>query len=98
MILDRFGCMFRMVNSFDKYGYCLISNIYIYVLCCVDGLIEIGNEGSLLAFLSWKDSSPLPIQYFSFSTFTNVEAKWYYDCLREDGTMSNSKVFIIKYI
>ncbi|XP_044740026.1 acetylcholine receptor subunit alpha-like [Chrysoperla carnea] len=45
-----------------------------------DGLIQMGNEGEELAFVSWKDPDPLPIRYVSFGTWTNVEAEWMFDC------------------
>ncbi|KAF5271293.1 hypothetical protein FQR65_LT05308 [Abscondita terminalis] len=51
-----------------------------------DGLIEVGREGEELAFLSWKDNTPLPLKYFSFGTWPGVEAKWYFDCnLKSDS-------------
>lgn len=58
----------------------------------LDGLIEVGKDGSELAFLSWRDPDPVPIEVFSFSTWPGVDAKWYYDCVREDGSTSESQV------
>uniref|UniRef100_A0AAU6PBK1 Nicotinic acetylcholine receptor beta2 n=1 Tax=Protohermes xanthodes TaxID=1452977 RepID=A0AAU6PBK1_9NEOP len=45
-----------------------------------EGLIEVGREGEDLAFLSWKDVSPLPVRFLSFSSWPGVEAKWLFDC------------------
>lgn len=51
-----------------------------------------GKEGEELAFLSWVDPDPLPLKVFSFSTWPGIEAKWYFDCPRDDNSTSNSKV------
>lgn len=53
----------------------------------LDGLIEVAREGEELAFISWKDEDPLPIKYFSFCTWSGVEAKWFFDCSYPEETM-----------
>lgn len=60
----------------------------------LEGLIEVGKEGGNFSILSWQDTDLLPLKYFSFSTWTGVEAKWYFDCPNEATNISsNSKVF-----
>ncbi|XP_045466620.1 acetylcholine receptor subunit alpha [Harmonia axyridis] len=49
-----------------------------------NGVIEVGKEGEELAFISWKDYDPLPITTIGFSTWPGIEAKWYFDCIRDD--------------
>ncbi|CAH0550795.1 unnamed protein product [Brassicogethes aeneus] len=51
-----------------------------------DGIIEVGVEGEELPFISWIDADPLPITVFSFSTWSGIEAKWYFDCQRDQDT------------
>ncbi|KAK4884115.1 hypothetical protein RN001_000386 [Aquatica leii] len=51
-----------------------------------DGLIDVGREGEELGFLSWRDNDPLPLKYFSFGTWSGVEAKWYFDCYSKNGS------------
>ncbi|KAF7281422.1 hypothetical protein GWI33_004802 [Rhynchophorus ferrugineus] len=46
------------------------------------GLLEIGREGNSTSFISWLDPKPLSINFISFSTWTAIEAKWYFDCDR----------------
>ncbi|KAI4467317.1 neurotransmitter gated ion channel [Holotrichia oblita] len=46
----------------------------------VDGLIEVGNENDNTSFLAWKDKQPLKVKYFSFGTWTNINARWFFDC------------------
>lgn len=57
-----------------------------------DGLIEIGREGEELAFLSWKDPNPLSLKFFSFGTWPGVEAKWFFDCIANNGSEEVKKV------
>ncbi|RZC37961.1 slit -like 1 protein, partial [Asbolus verrucosus] len=57
----------------------------------VDGVIDVGKEGEELGFLTWIDPDPLPLKVFSFSTWPGVEAKWYFDCPRNDNDTTNSK-------
>ncbi|XP_072391900.1 neuronal acetylcholine receptor subunit non-alpha-2-like [Diabrotica undecimpunctata] len=45
-----------------------------------DGDIAVGKEGEELPFISWVDPDPLPLKVISFSTWSGVEAKWYFDC------------------
>ncbi|KAK9728537.1 Farnesoic acid 0-methyl transferase [Popillia japonica] len=45
-----------------------------------DGLIEVGNENDNTTFLAWIDNQPLKVKYFSFGTWTNVNARWFFDC------------------
>lgn len=51
-----------------------------------DGAIEVGKEGEELAFVSWVDPDPLPIKFVSFSTWSGIEAKWYFFCERINET------------
>lgn len=59
----------------------------------LDGLIEVGKEGEELAFLSWRDPDPLPLRVFSFSTWTGIEAKFFYDCPNEVSLNATVSVF-----
>lgn len=45
-----------------------------------DGDIAVGKEGEILPFISWTDPDPLPLKVISFSTWSGIEAKWYFDC------------------
>ncbi|XP_056640292.1 acetylcholine receptor subunit alpha-like [Diorhabda sublineata] len=45
-----------------------------------DGDIAVGKEGDELPFISWTDPDPLPLKVISFSTWSGIEAKWYFDC------------------
>ncbi|KAJ3648987.1 hypothetical protein Zmor_020751 [Zophobas morio] len=56
-----------------------------------DGIVEVGKEGEELAFLTWTDPDPLPLKVFSFSTWPGIEAKWYFDCPRNDNSTNHSK-------
>ncbi|XP_030757127.1 neuronal acetylcholine receptor subunit beta-3-like [Sitophilus oryzae] len=47
-----------------------------------EGLLEVGREGDNTSFISWQDPDPLPIKVISFSTWSGIEAKWYFDCDR----------------
>nr|XP_022903316.1 neuronal acetylcholine receptor subunit non-alpha-2 [Onthophagus taurus] len=49
-----------------------------------NGLIEIGRETQYLPFLTWIDPDPIPLEYFSLSTWPGIEAKWFYDCYKID--------------
>ncbi|KAJ8925432.1 hypothetical protein NQ315_009265 [Exocentrus adspersus] len=40
-----------------------------------------GKEKNCL-FISWVDPDPLPLKYISFSAWSGIEAKWYFDCER----------------
>ncbi|KAL4713770.1 hypothetical protein ACJJTC_004301 [Scirpophaga incertulas] len=66
-----------------------------YVKIYTSGLIEFGKEGATLPILSYFDTSPLDIGYFSFATWTGVEAKFLYDCPApgdiKNLTLPNSK-------
>lgn len=69
---------------------------FIFCLTCTDGVLEIGREGEEISFLSWQDPDPLPIQYFSFSTWPGVDAKWFFDCPRDREETSISEVRLAK--
>lgn len=58
----------------------------------VEGNIQVGKEGEELGFLSWRDPDPLPIKYFSFCTWTGVDAKWLFDCPRDENVTTISEV------
>ncbi|CAG9863963.1 unnamed protein product [Phyllotreta striolata] len=51
-----------------------------------DGEISIGKENEEVPILSWTDSDPLPLKVISFSTWSGIEAKWYFDCDINDTT------------
>lgn len=55
-----------------------------------NGVIDVGKEGEELPFLTWTDPDPLPIKDFSFSTWTGVEAKWYFDCPRDEDSINST--------
>nr|CAI5841343.1 unnamed protein product [Callosobruchus analis] len=45
-----------------------------------EGVIDVGKEGEELPFISWIDPDPLPLKYISFSTWSGIEAKWFFNC------------------
>ncbi|XP_037967189.2 5-hydroxytryptamine receptor 3A isoform X3 [Plutella xylostella] len=51
-----------------------------YIRIGEDGLVEFGKEGNKTALLSFFDTDPIPIKYFSFTAWNGVEAKFLYDC------------------
>ncbi|KAG5869885.1 Acetylcholine receptor subunit alpha-like 1, partial [Gonioctena quinquepunctata] len=51
-----------------------------------DGDIAVGKEGEELPFISWVDPDPIPLKVISFSTWSGIEAKWYFDCERKNET------------
>ncbi|XP_019881721.2 acetylcholine receptor subunit alpha [Aethina tumida] len=57
----------------------------------LDGVIEVGEEGHELPFISWTDPDPLPLKVFSFSTWSGIEAKWYFDCKRDEDNIEHFK-------
>lgn len=52
------------------------------------GSIEVGREGETLPYFHWKDSDPLPVHYYSLSSWTNTVAKWIQNC-NFDGRILN---------
>lgn len=44
------------------------------------GEIEIGREGETLPYFHWKDPDPLPVHYYSLSSWTSTVAKWIQNC------------------
>lgn len=42
-------------------------------------LVEFGKEGEI-PILTYFDTREMPIKYFSFASWTGVEAKFLYDC------------------
>lgn len=44
------------------------------------GEIEVGREGETLPYFHWKDSDPLPVHYYSLSSWTSTVAKWIQKC------------------
>lgn len=46
----------------------------------VNGEIEIGREGETLPYFHWKDIDPIPVEYYSFSSWVNSAAKWIHGC------------------
>ncbi|CAH2058205.1 unnamed protein product, partial [Iphiclides podalirius] len=51
-----------------------------YIKISEDGLVEVGREDEPLPLVSYYDVNPLPIKYFSFASWSGVEAKFLYDC------------------
>ncbi|KAK9892103.1 hypothetical protein WA026_018306 [Henosepilachna vigintioctopunctata] len=49
-----------------------------------DGELALGREGEDLPFIAWKDPDPLPLSVISFSTWPGIEAKWFFDCIKND--------------
>ncbi|VEN45521.1 unnamed protein product [Callosobruchus maculatus] len=45
-----------------------------------EGVVDVGKEGEELPFISWIDPDPLPLKYISFSTWSGIEAKWFFNC------------------
>ena len=56
----------------------------------VNGEIEIGREGETLPYFHWKDIDPIPVEYYSFSSWVNSAAKWIHGC-NVGGTPSIEK-------
>ncbi|XP_046382405.1 neuronal acetylcholine receptor subunit alpha-5-like [Ischnura elegans] len=50
-----------------------------------DGSINVGKEDDENPFMSWEDDDPLHINYFSFSSWKNVTAEWFYHCEEIEG-------------
>ncbi len=44
------------------------------------GEIEVGREGETLPYFHWKDADPLPVHYYSLSSWTSTVAKWIQNC------------------
>ncbi|XP_053620310.1 acetylcholine receptor subunit alpha-type unc-38-like isoform X2 [Plodia interpunctella] len=51
-----------------------------YIKITKDGQLEFGREGELLPIISIYDVDPLDINYFSFASWTGVDARFLYDC------------------
>jgi hypothetical protein len=50
-------------------------------------MIMVGHDGEDLPFMQWQDPELLPIEYFSFCTWSGVAGKWLYDCdVKDDAT------------
>lgn len=44
------------------------------------GEVEVGREGETLPYFHWKDPDPLPVHYYSLSSWTGTVAKWIQKC------------------
>lgn len=44
------------------------------------GMIEVGRNGEKLPFLFWIDPEPIPVKYFSFSSWGTVVCRWMFKC------------------
>ncbi|XP_025190280.1 neuronal acetylcholine receptor subunit beta-4 [Melanaphis sacchari] len=44
------------------------------------GLIEVGRYGESLPFIFWTDPEPIPVKYYSFSSWGVVVCKWMFKC------------------
>ncbi|XP_001950122.2 neuronal acetylcholine receptor subunit beta-4 [Acyrthosiphon pisum] len=44
------------------------------------GLIEVGRNGENLPIIFWKDPEPIPVNYYSFSSWGPVVGKWIFKC------------------
>ncbi|XP_015376751.1 PREDICTED: neuronal acetylcholine receptor subunit beta-4-like [Diuraphis noxia] len=44
------------------------------------GMIEVGKNGESLPFLFWIDPEPIPVKYYSFSSWGTVVCKWMFKC------------------
>ncbi|XP_066257440.1 acetylcholine receptor subunit beta-type lev-1-like [Euwallacea similis] len=49
------------------------------------GVLEVGREGDNASFIDWMDPEPLPVKFISFSTWSGIEAKWYFNCDRSEN-------------
>ncbi|CAK1547718.1 unnamed protein product [Leptosia nina] len=49
-----------------------------------DGTIELGMEGSLRPILNFTDTKAVPVNFFSFSAGSSMDAKFRYDCPKPD--------------
>lgn len=45
-----------------------------------NGEVEVGKEGETLPYFHWKDPDPIPVHYYSLSSWTNTVAKWIQKC------------------
>lgn len=60
-------------------------NLYVFekfAISVPDGAIRVGVEGQNVSFIEWVDPEPLKIKFISFSTWSGIEAKWYFNCNR----------------
>ncbi|GBP51557.1 hypothetical protein EVAR_34443_1 [Eumeta japonica] len=51
-----------------------------YIKVSEDGLVELGLEGEPLPVISYNDYNSIPINYFSFASWSGSQAKFLYDC------------------
>ena len=70
----------RSVNAVRTPSVLLETDFSGFWILFHQGVIEIGREGETLPYFHWKDPDPLPVLYYSFSSWTNTVAKWIHKC------------------
>ncbi|XP_019767087.2 neuronal acetylcholine receptor subunit alpha-4 [Dendroctonus ponderosae] len=58
---------------------------YFWLHITQEGLIQVGREGDNASFIEWLDPEPLGVKFISFSTWSGIEAKWYFNCDRSQS-------------
>lgn len=51
-----------------------------WIRISADGLVQVGREKEDKPFIYWKDSQPLQVKYYSFSTWEDVTTSWKHQC------------------
>ena len=72
--------MGRSVNAVRTPSLLSESDFRGFWIFVLKGEIEIGKEGESLPYFHWKDPDPLPVHYYSLSSWTNTVAKWIHNC------------------
>ncbi|XP_065203141.1 uncharacterized protein LOC135833324 [Planococcus citri] len=58
-----------------------------------DGIIQVGKGRENYGFLYWRDPDPYPINYYSFSSYSDVNVYWFHQCNIQIALKSNCKAF-----
>ncbi|XP_022177830.1 neuronal acetylcholine receptor subunit beta-4-like [Myzus persicae] len=58
------------------------------------GLIEVGRYGESLPFIFWMDPEPIPVKYYSFSSWGTVVCKWTFKCKPDPLARVTPKILV----
>lgn len=53
------------------------------------GLIEVGKYGENLPFIFWTDPVPIPVKYYSFSSWGTAVCQWMFKCIPDPLAMAS---------
>ncbi|XP_027844786.2 acetylcholine receptor subunit alpha-like [Aphis gossypii] len=53
------------------------------------GLIEVGKYGENLPFIFWTDPVPIPVKYYSFSSWGTAVCQWMFKCIPDPFAMAS---------